>query len=127
MLVNAPQKIGKPWRGLQIVTGRFDMELGHKHGMLRCIDGLVRIHKNVPAPNAIKDVLPGHQLTTSFNQQKQHGNALEPDHAARSAQLEGSPAELNANRKISTGIWGGAQTTPFCPGGCRRHWCGRFG
>jgi hypothetical protein len=66
----------------------------------RCFDGTVRIHKDVLAPNAIKDFLPGHQLATTFNQQKEQGNALEPDHAARSAQLEDSPVELDSNRKI---------------------------
>jgi hypothetical protein len=53
----------------------------------RGIDGIVRIDKDMLTPYAIKDFPPRHQLTTTFNQQKQQfqGNALEADHMAPSA------------------------------------------
>ena len=121
----APQKFGQPWRGHQVVTGRFATELGHQHGMLRCIDGLVRIHIGVPAQKADQGC-PAWSATYHVVPPAETAKGMRSSRPTRPAQLEGSPVELDAKIGRFRQAPGEERKQLLYLGGCRRPSSGRL-
>jgi hypothetical protein len=60
------------------------------------VDAVIGVHKNILAPNALKDLVPGDELSPLFRKKEKQfqGDSFEADNAARAAQLKSAEVEL---------------------------------